>query len=77
MLRRTLLTRDVQNKRVLKDLMKCMHFDDRRGGYVLFKDFAPLGLRKGCRLIEAGAVVDLHELLSIDLPTCFTFFDTN
>eukprot|EP00959_Pyramimonas_sp_CCMP1952_P072345 1510918-Pyramimonas_sp.AAC.1 len=66
MLRRSTMKSDVPSKEVLRQLMASMHFDDRCGGYVTFRGFQPLALRKGCRLIDDGPVVDLHELEDIE-----------
>ncbi|CAK0792057.1 unnamed protein product [Prorocentrum cordatum] len=76
-LMRALVKREVHDKRALKNLMKSMAFGDKSSGCTLCEDFAPLDLKKGCRLIEAGEVVDVHDLMSIELPAVFTFFDTN
>ncbi len=73
---RSLKIVSIRNKTQLKALMRVMDHDWTMAGYGLQADFAPLGLQKGMRLMEAGVVKDVHTICDIqEFPCDFTFFD--
>ncbi len=67
----------ITTKTDLRTLMAHMEFSFDMWGYALDRDCSKFGLKKGQRLLAAGAVHDIHLLSQVDLPCDPTFFDTN
>ncbi|CAK0840011.1 unnamed protein product, partial [Prorocentrum cordatum] len=76
MVRLALKTVTVATPQMLTGLLRCARFDDDYGGYAVFQQYAPLGLKAGYRLIESGQVRDLHALHELVLPARLQFFDS-
>ncbi len=76
MVQRSIKRVRIPNGGALRRPQSKMEWNPDLGGLVLSSDHGELHLKKGWRLMEDGAVVDLHDLQSIRLPSTFTFFDT-
>ena len=53
-----------------------MCFSENFGGFGLHSDYPPLGLHRGCRLMESGPISDIADLSRLEFPCELTFFDS-
>ncbi len=73
MVRNATVRVQIQDKRMLKLLMRSLRLDADCGGLALMDDFPLPGLKKGYRVIEEDSVTDVHNLDGIGLPATICF----